>query len=156
MDILLVSIFLLLGIVFFLLEIFFLPGISIGGVAGTVFVVAGVWYAFAQLGTTAGWLTLAIGAIAFALAVWLFIRARVLERISLTTQLKSDGENNAVRSSLAIGDTGRTISRLAPMGRAFINGIDVEVKAQEQLVDAGVEVQVVAFDDKTPVVKPAC
>ena len=46
MDITLVIVFMLLGIIFFLLEIFFLPGISVGGVAGVLFVGASIWYAF--------------------------------------------------------------------------------------------------------------
>ncbi|MGM9806455.1 MAG: NfeD family protein [Candidatus Aphodosoma sp.] len=152
MDIALVILFLFLGIAFLLLEIFFLPGISVGGVAGTAFVVAGIWYAFARLGTTAGWLALVIGTAAFGVAVWLFLKGRVLERLSLTAELKSD---DAAPAAFSVGDTGRTLSRLAPVGRALIGGTDVEVKAREQLVDAGADIVIVGFDGHTPVVRVA-
>lgn len=153
MDIFLVVLFLLLGIAFFLLEIFFLPGISVGGVAGTVFVVGGVWYAFTYLGTTAGWLSLAAGAVVFVVAVWLFMRAKVLERMSLTTELKDDDTPDAV-SGIKVGDTGQALSRLAPMGRAVIAGVEVEVKSQNGFIDVGTPVRVVETDHRTIIVTP--
>ena len=66
MDIILVITFVVLGIAFFILEIFFLPGVSIGGIVGTLFTGAGIWYAFAKLGTTAGWIVVAVSVVVFA------------------------------------------------------------------------------------------
>ncbi len=83
MDILFVVVFMLLGIVFFLLEIFFLPGVSFGVIIGTVFVGASVWYAFSTLGTVGGVIALVGGVVAMGFAIWGFIRSRMLEKMSL-------------------------------------------------------------------------
>ena len=42
-EIFLIVLFMLLGIGFLLLELFLIPGISVGGFAGIAFVVASVW-----------------------------------------------------------------------------------------------------------------
>ena len=81
MDILFVVVFMLLGIVFFLLEIFFLPGVSFGVIIGTVFVGASVWYAFSTLGTVGGVIALVGGVVAMGFAIWGFIRSRMLENV---------------------------------------------------------------------------
>jgi hypothetical protein len=69
MDIVLVITFVVLGILFFVLEIFFLPGVSIGGIVGTLFTGAGIWYAFAKLGSTAGWIVVVGSVIALLFAI---------------------------------------------------------------------------------------
>lgn len=152
MDILLVIIFMILGIVFFLLEIFFLPGVTLGGVAGAVFVVAGLWYSFSQLGMLAGWLTLVMGGLVFGIAVWMFIRGKILDKISLTTELKSD-DDNVHLPKVAVGDMGVAISRLAPMGVACFGDKELEVKSQDGLVDEGSKIVVVDVVDRTPIIK---
>ena len=146
MDIALVIIFLLLGILFFMLEIFFLPGISVGGVAGTAFVVAGVWYAFAKLGVLAGWLSVLTGLIVFGLAIWLFLKGKVLDKMSLTTNLGAT-EIDPSRAKLKVGDVGTTISRLAPMGKVLFGDVETEVKTQAEFVDAGCEVEIIEFEN---------
>ena len=87
MDILFVVVFMLLGIVFFLLEIFFLPGVSFGVIIGTVFVGASVWYAFSTLGTVGGVIALVGGVVAMGFAIWGFIRSRMLEKMSLKSEI---------------------------------------------------------------------
>lgn len=153
MDIALVALFMILGIVFFILEIFFLPGVSVGGIAGALFVVAGVWYAFVHIGATAGWLTCIIGVLMFGIAVWIFIKSKTLERLSLTTELETDKSIRRA-DNLAVGDCGTTLSRLAPMGRVMINGVDYEAKTHDALIDPNVPVVVTYIEDNIPVVKP--
>lgn len=152
MDIALVILFLFLGICFFILEIFFLPGISVGGVAGAVFSVAGVWYAFANIGTTAGWLSVLAAAVVFAVVIWLFMRAKVLERMSLTTRLDAADTPHPDVSGLAVGDKGKAITRLAPMGMARFGDTELEVKSQDTLIDPGSEIVITEINHLTPTV----
>ena len=55
MPIALIITFAILGIALIVLEIFFLPGTTIAGVAGGLFLVASVWVAFASFGSDIGW-----------------------------------------------------------------------------------------------------
>lgn len=142
MDVALVIVFMLLGIIFFLLEIFFLPGISVGGVAGVLFVGASIWYAFAHLGATAGLITIAGGVVAMGIAIWAFLRSRALEKMALQTEL--DGKVDALKNiALSVGDKGVTTSRLAPIGKVRFGAEVVEAKSQDGFIDQGVDVEIV-------------
>ena len=151
MDIILVITFVVLGIAFFILEIFFLPGVSIGGIVGTIFTGAGIWYAFAKLGATAGWFVVAFSAIALVIAVVYFIKGKPLERMALNTELQPN--NPYDMSKVAVGDEGLTISRLAPMGKVLVNGEEYEAKYRNGFLDRDVRVEVVEIDGNVLVVE---
>ncbi|MFI3297837.1 MAG: NfeD family protein [bacterium] len=145
MEITIVVIFMLLGIAFFILEIFFLPGISIGGVAGTIFVGAAVWYAFEYLGAFAGWLTLFLGTIALVLAIVVFLKSKTLERISLSAELE-DVDRPFESNELAVGDRGVTISRMATSGVILINDKELEAKSVEGYIDPNTPIEISEID----------
>lgn len=142
MDIAIIIVFMLLGIAFFVLELFFLPGISVGGVAGTIFVGLSVWYSFTHLGHTVGYITLLLGAITFAVAVWLFIKSKTLEKISLNTQLE-DGDKPFDTAKIHVGDRGISLTRMAPMGTVLINGEELEAKSIDGFIDNNIEIEVI-------------
>ena len=55
-----------------------------------------------------------------------------------------DGKNDPLKGTdLQIGDEGKTISRLAPMGKIKINGHIVEAKSPEGFIDEGTAVRVI-------------
>jgi membrane-bound ClpP family serine protease len=151
MDIILVITFVVLGIAFFILEIFFLPGVSIGGIVGTLFTGAGIWYAFAKIGETAGWIVVAVSVVALALAVVYFIKGKPLDKMALNKELESDNPYNM--SNVIVGDKGRTLSRLAPMGKVIVNGEDYEAKVRNGFLDGGVEIEVVGVEGNVLVVE---
>ena len=144
MDIILVITFVVLGIAFFILEIFFLPGVSIGGIVGTLFTGAGIWYAFAKIGTTAGWVVVVVSVIILLLTIVYFIKGKPLDKMALDKELESD--NLYDMSKVAVGDRGVTLSRLAPMGKVLVNGEEYEAKFREGFLDRGVEIEVVEIE----------
>ena len=144
MDIILVITFIVLGIVFSVLEIFFLPGVSIGGIVGTLFTGAGIWYAFAKLGVTAGWIVVAVSVLVLLFVIVYFIKGKPLDKMALDKELETN--NFYDMSKVAVGDTGVTLSRLAPMGKVLINGEEYEAKFCEGFLDRGVDVVVIDID----------
>lgn len=139
MEITIVLILLLLGIIFFIIELFLIPGISLAGIAGTLFVAGSVYYAYSRIGTTAGHLTLIGGIILLGIAVWIFVRSKALDKMALKTEI--DGKNDPLKEVLIkVGDMGITHSRLAPMGKVKVNGFIVEAKTNDDFIDPGVEV----------------
>ena len=144
MDIILVITFVVLGIAFFIIEIFFLPGVSIGGIVGTLFTGAGIWYAFAKIGTTAGWVVVVVSVIILLLTIVYFIKGKPLDKMALDKELESD--NLYDMSKVAVGDRGVTLSRLAPMGKVLVNGEEYEAKFREGFLDRGVEIEVVEIE----------
>lgn len=151
-DIFLVTLFMLLGIAFLLLELFIIPGVSIGGIAGMAFVAASVWYAFATLGTTAGFVTLACGVLAMGVSIWIFMRSRTLDKMSLDAEVS--GTVDAPKDTqVTVGQYGITVSRLAPIGTARFGDTTIEVKSVEGLIDPNTEVEVVAASGESISVK---
>ena len=87
MDIFLVIAFIALSIIFFLIEVFLIPGVSIAGLAGAAFGVCGVVYAFMALGVTAGIITLFVGLVLFAIFTYILMKGKTLDRLSLKKNL---------------------------------------------------------------------
>lgn len=151
MDILFVVVFMLLGIVFFLLEIFFLPGVSFGVIIGTVFVGASVWYAFSTLGTVGGVIALVGGVVAMGFAIWGFIRSRMFEKMSLKSEI--DATVPSVSDAIKVGDRGVSVSRLAPIGNVRFGAQTFEAKSDSGFIDPASTVEVVEVNKSEIIVK---
>lgn len=152
MTIALIITFALLGITLLILEIFFLPGTTIAGIAGGLFILASIWVSFASFGNAVGWYTVAGIAIMITLSIFLFIRLGVMDKVSLKAEIDSKVE--AKNKTVKEGDIGVAISRLAPIGNADINGFVVEVKSVMGFVDVGTGVKVVSADRQEVLVSP--
>lgn len=134
-NLIIVTLVVLLGIIFLLAEIFLLPGITISGIAGFIFLVGGISYAYMYIGTTAGNLTLIISALLIMGSFIYFIKSKSLRRISLKTNIDSKVDNSDLKK-INIGDEGITQSRLNPIGKVFINDLTVEAKSIDgQMID---------------------
>ena len=134
-NLIIVALVVLLGIIFLLAEIFLLPGITISGIAGFIFLVGGIAYAYMYIGTMAGNLTLIISALLIMGSFIYFIKSKSLRRISLNTNIDSKVDNSDLKK-INIGDEGITQSRLNPIGKVFINDLTVEAKSIDgQMID---------------------
>lgn len=139
MDIAIVVILLVVGVIFFIVELFLIPGISLAGIAGTVFAGAGVYYAYSHIGVSAGNITLFSTVLLLGIAIWIFVRSKTLDRLSLKTDIS--GKNDPLeKMDIHVGDKGVTSSRLAPMGKVKINGNIIEAKTNDDFIDPGVEI----------------
>ena len=65
-NIIIVAALIVLGVILLLVEFFLLPGISIAGIGGAIFMIGGVIYAYIYLGSGAGTATLVISLILLA------------------------------------------------------------------------------------------
>lgn len=145
-DLIIVSLVILLGVAFLMAEIFLLPGLTISGIAGFIFLVGGIAYAYMYVGALAGNLTLVI-TIFLILGLFLyFVKSKSLRRISLTTNIDSKVDTSDLEK-IKKGDIGITHSRLNPMGKVFINDMTVEAKSMNgEMIDEDTEVVVIKVD----------
>jgi len=140
MDIIIVVVLLAVGIILILTEIFLLPGITFAAVGGALFSIGGVIYAYTALGTTAGNITLVISLILFGIVfIWL-IRSKALNKIALTTDIKSTVADNDLPDTIKEGEEGITVSRLNPIGKVRVNDRIMEAKSINGFIDENVEV----------------
>ena len=141
-DLIIIALVILLGIIFLLLEIVLLPGMTVSGIAGFIFLVGGITYAYMYMGPVAGNLSLAISGLLLAGSFIYFIKSKSLRRISLTTNIDSKVDTSDLLK-INIGDEGVTQSRLNPIGKVLINNLIVEAKSiNGEMIDEDTEVVV--------------
>lgn len=145
-DLIIVSLVILLGIIFLLAEIFLLPGLTVSGIAGFIFLVGGIAYAYMYMGTRAGNFTLVISTFLLLGSFLYFIKSKSLRRIALTTNIDAKVDTSDLLK-IKKGDIGITQSRLNPIGKVFINSLTVEAKSIDgEMIDEDTEVEVIKVD----------
>lgn len=135
-----------LGILFMLIEIFLLPGISVAGIAGAIFLIGGIIYSYMFLGSTTGNITLAASAVALGATFFWLLKSKSLEKISLNTNI-DDKVDNSNLLKVAVGDVGVTISRLNPIGKVLVNDTEIEGKSYDgEFIEEETEVEVIKIE----------
>jgi len=149
----LVIVLIVVGILLLLLEVLVIPGTGFAGIAGFASVVAGIWIAYTDLGTSTGNIVLVVTILVNVLAIWLGIRSKTWKRAALTSTI--DGKVNGISDlNLNVGDIGTTVSRCAPMGKAEFGNKFVEVDARGDFVDQGTQVEIIKIDNSKIFIKP--
>ena len=143
----------IVGLVLLLAEIFLIPGVGVAGVLGLISLVGSCVYAFNVFGMTTGTIIVAVNVVLVVGLTVYVLRAKTWKRFTLDTNIESKAIPDK-DSALAVGDVGKTTTRLAPIGMArFETGV-YEVKALEGMIAPGVEVEVAHIEDNKIIVKP--
>ncbi|MDR1103291.1 MAG: NfeD family protein [Tannerella sp.] len=144
LDILIIVLCMGIAVFLLLLEVFLLPGITVAGVGGGLFAIAGIVYAY-SIAPTAGHITLGSSAVVFGGFFCWLLRAKSFQRVALKTNI--DATLTSTRDiGLRVGDRGVTLSRLAPIGKARFGQTVAEAKALENFVDEQTPVVIVRID----------
>lgn len=142
----------LLGLLFLLVELVLLPGVSVGALLTLVCYGSALYLAFTNFGTTVGLIVLAVILMLSIVAIIFSLRAKTWRRLSLNEEVASSSMPSP-EQSLKIGDTGRALSRLAPMGKVDFDGKIFEAKSLDAYIDARSTVEVVGFENFNVIVK---
>jgi len=143
----------LVGLVLIFAEILLIPGVGVAGVLGLLSMGGSCFYAFYEFGNTVGAIVTAVVAVLIvALTIWV-LRAKTWKRMSLETNIDSKAVPSEA-SIIAVGDRGKTLTRLAPMGSARFGDYVIEVKSLEGMLDPGIDVEVVLIEDNRITVRP--
>jgi NfeD-like. len=140
MDILIITILIIAAVILFLIELFVIPGISLAGISALACIIYANYYAFANLGTAAGFVTLGVSAVTCIGSLVWFMRSKMLDKLALKKNIDSKIDRSA-ENSVKVGDAGISTTRLAQIGYAEINGNIVEVKSIDGFLN-----------EKTPIV----
>lgn len=143
----------LVGLVLIFAEILLIPGVGVAGVLGLLSMGGSCFYAFYEFGNTVGAIVTAVVAVLIvALTIWV-LRAKTWKRMSLETNIDSKAVPSEA-SIITVGDRGKTLTRLAPMGSARFGDYVIEVKSLEGMLDPGIDVEVVLIEDNRITVRP--
>lgn len=148
MSLTLIIILIVAGLLFLLLEVMVVPGTTVVGVAGFALIAFSVYESYHVFGTPTGHFIL-LGTISFTiLTIYLSLKSKTWNKIMLKTEVVgrvNEIDENVVKA----GDSGITVSRLSPSGKAIINDEYFEVHTKGEFIDQDTEVVVTQlFDNK--------
>ena len=136
----------IIGLILILAEILLIPGVGIAGVLGVLSMGGSCFYAFHEFGNLTGGIVTGINAVLLVVLMIYVLRAKTWKRMALETNIDSKAVADEC-TIVAVGDKGRTLTRLAPMGSVRFGDNVAEVKALEGMIDPGAEVEVVMIED---------
>lgn len=148
-----VIILILLGIILFLIEFLIVPGITIAGIGGLILMSGGVYLSFENFGNKTGFIVL-IGTFVISLLILIYaLRANTWKRVMLNTNIDSKVYEDTDANAIKAGDSGITMTRLAPIGKVKVNNITVEAKSISGYIDPKTEIVVVKLSGSQLIVK---
>ena len=148
----LVIILVVIGVLLLLAEVLLIPGIGVAGLVGIGCMAGGTIGAYYWISPLAGHITLGLSVIFAACCIYVFFKSRMLDKMALKTDI--DAKIDLIDGlGIAVGDKGKSIGRLAPMGKVSINGKEVEAKSTKSFIDEDVDIEVVAIEGNHVVVK---
>jgi len=147
----LIIVLILVGILLLLAEILLIPGVGVAGVLGLGSLIASCYIAFRDLGTAAGIIVTIFNVCLVVASLVFVLRSKTWKKLELDEVIDKKGVD---QPTVKVGDTGITITRLAPMGTARIDDKGCEVTSVDGLVDPGEEIEVVRIENQKIFVKP--
>ena len=149
-----IIVLIILGILLFVIEFLLVPGVTIAGIGGLVLNVFGVYKAFNDYGSAVGVWVL-IGTILLSVFVIIMsLRARTWNRLMLKTDVKGTVDKDLTEEQVKPGDSGTTLTRLAPMGKILVNDLVREAKSTEGYIDEHKDIKIVSIEGTRISVKP--
>jgi membrane-bound ClpP family serine protease len=142
----------LLGVLFSVAELVLLPGVTIGAILALSCYGGAIWYAFVDLGTMAGVVTIVIVLLVSLISVIFSLRAKTWQCFALKQQIDSTSMPHP-ESELSVGAVGVAVSRLSPMGKVNINGKIYEAKSEDVFIDHREQIEVVGFENFNVIVR---
>ena len=140
----------IIGLLLIFAEILLIPGVGVAGILGVIALGGSCVYAFVERSSTSGLIVTAANATLLVFLTIYVLRAKTWKKISLETNIDAKAASDIV---VTVGDEGKTLTRLAPMGQVLIGGESVEAKALEGMIDPNVDVVVIMVEDNKIYVK---
>ncbi|MDR1847476.1 MAG: NfeD family protein [Bacteroidales bacterium] len=152
MDLIFILLILVGGIGLLIIELVAIPGTTITGLLGCGLIGWGIYNMYAEYGAMWGTFSLIFClAVAVILLMW-SLRAKTWKRFSLDKSI--DSKVNELKKQIEVGEKGITITRLAPIGVAEIDGERMEVYTATSFVDPNTDIIVERVEGNKIMVKP--
>ncbi len=135
----------LFGLILIIAEIIFIPGTTIVGILGFLFLIVGVGFSFQYFGSETGWITVSISAAVSGLLLYYSFKSNVWGRFSSKSKIDSR-VNEGLLDKIQVGNEGVTLSTLRPFGNAEVNDQIIEVKTFGNYLESGTKIKVVQIN----------
>lgn len=143
----------LFGLALLVAEIIFVPGTTLVGLFGFIFLVVGVSLSFNYFGSEVGWITVGSSALASGFIFYFAFRSNLWGRFSLKSS--NEGKvNEGELDGLVAGEEGIAMSALRPSGKAELWNKAFEVRTQGDYVDSGTRIRIIKILSNQIIVEP--
>ncbi|MBX2901162.1 MAG: hypothetical protein KF775_16020 [Cyclobacteriaceae bacterium] len=143
----------LFGLALVVAEIIFVPGTTVVGIIGFIFLIAGVGFAFNYFGSEVGWVMVGVTAVISGLVFYYSFKTNVWSRFSLQSSIESK-VNEGSTLALAVGMEGKTTSALRPVGKAQLGEKIYEVKTTGAYLQSGCSIRITQINSNQIIVEP--
>jgi len=135
----------LLGLLLLFAELFVVPGMTVVGIAGLLFLGAGVWFTYDAYGFFAGNIALILTICLSAVVLIRSFRSRFWEKFQLKDAINSKANNDDEQDEnpIAVSEHGLALSALRPTGTARFGKRVREVECISGFAAAGQAITVV-------------
>lgn len=131
----------LFGLALIVAEIIFVPGTTLVGIVGFVFLVLGAGLSFNYFGSNTGWAVTGGTAAASGVILYYAFKSNVWGRFSLKSSMTGK-VNEGELADLREGSEGVALSALRPSGKAEISKRTYEVRTLGNYVESGTRIRV--------------
>lgn len=140
MDLIFILLLLVCGMALIVLELVAIPGTTIAGLSGVALSIWGIYEVFAEYGAWMGGMVLIFDVVVCLLLLIWSLKTKTWKRFAQKEEISS--KVNEIQTTVKAGDRGKTITRLAPMGTALINGERMEVYTSTSFLDPQTDIVV--------------
>lgn len=148
----LIILLVVVGVLFLVAELVLLPGLSVAGFCAMFAYGAAIYIAFTKMGTTAGFIVIAIVIAVSVAAMIISLKAKTWQRFSLKNRIDSTAQQPP-QLDVKIRERAVTVTRLAPMGKVMVGNKTFEAKSIDAYIDPRKEVEIVGFENFNVIVK---
>ena len=140
----LIIFFIVIGLVFLLVEILVTPGVVLG-IIGLGFISFGVFQAYKVYGNNTGNIVLfSVGVVTISVVLFA-LKSGVWTKMASTGVISGKAKENAV-DLVQVGDQGKALSAMRPLGTGLINGKKVEVSSEGEAIATGSPIEVIRIN----------
>ena len=143
----------LLGTFLLVAEIIFVPGTTIVGILGFIFSAYCIYLGYDYYGPSTGTLILIGGLILNVVALVIAFKGKSWERFSLKGTMTGKF-NDDFKPDIKVGDHGKTISSLKPIGKAIFDDDIIEVRSNGGFITENIEIEVLRIESSKIIVQP--
>lgn len=143
----------ILGILLLLVEFLIIPGVTVAGIVGSLLIIGGVvsGYYFHPF-NIANYILL--GTIVLLILFFILaFKTKTWQKLGLKTEIDGHATQD-VAEQFKVGDTGKAISRLAPIGKVMIGESIVEARSMGGYIDPNTEIIIIRTEKNKLFVEP--
>lgn len=151
MDILLPVLFITVGFLLIILEVYLIPGFNVVGILGFLLIIFAIGYMYTEISPLGGSLALVgslVGGVSIFYMLW---KSGAWERFILATTLaenSSAARSGADQRRRFLGKRGVAVTSLRPSGYVEVDGERVEVVTRGEFISEGSSIRIVAMKDR--------